>query len=192
MTEKEKYIALISAQKLKKSDVIVLLEGDGFFRCEHTFELYKQGWAKKVVISGGVLNRNYGSFPAKELEPRLIKLGVKKGDILIDDKSMNTRDQAINILALAKEKKWKRIILVASHYHQYRAFLTFLKIFQKLKIIIEIINSPANDLSWFEKNKWGRRIDLLESEFERINIYKKKNHIASYKDAINYLKSVEK
>lgn len=192
MTEKEKFIVLISSQRLKKVDAIILLEGDGFFRCQHAAKIYQAGWAKTVVISGQALNRNYGSFPANELKSKLLELGIKRGDIFVDDKSMNTRDQAINILVMAKIKRWKKIILVASHYHQYRAFLTFLKFFQESKIKIEIINSPVNDLPWFKKNKWGKRIDLLESEFDKIDIYMKKNHLASYKYAINYLKSIEK
>ncbi|MDD4900554.1 MAG: YdcF family protein [Patescibacteria group bacterium] len=191
MTDQEKFIALLGKEELKKSDAIVMLEGDGYFRCKHAAALYKQRWAKIIVISGGITNHHYGSYPAKKLWPELAKLGVKRSDMLLDEESMNTREQAVNIIKLATEKKWKKIILVASHYHQYRAFLTFLQVLRATGAKLRIINSPANDLPWFQNNKWGRRIDLLESEFEQINIYRKKNHVASYAEALAYFKSNE-
>lgn len=186
MTDKEKFIALIGNEKLKKSEAIILLEGDGFFRCKHAAWLYQQSWAKKIIISGGIADYDYGSYPAEELLPKLIKLGVKRSDIALDEKSMNTRDQAINIIKLAIEKKWKKIILVASRYHQYRAFLTFLRAMEEARIKIQIINSPVSDLPWFVRNKWGRRIDLWKFEFEKIELYMAKGHVASFVEAFKY------
>lgn len=192
MNDKEKFIALLGSEKLKKAEAIILFEGDGLFRCQHAADLYRQGWSKKIVISGDTTNLGYGSYPTIYLLPELLKLGVAKKDILIDRDSINTLDQAVNILKLAKQKKWKRIILVASHYHQYRAFLTFLQELQGKKLKIELINSPADDLPWFSKNKWGRRIDLLESEFEKIEKYGQDGHVASFAEAIKYFSLKEK
>lgn len=186
MTDQEKFIVLVFNEPLKNAEAIILLAGDGFSRCQHAAWLYKQGWAKKIVISGGIANYNYGSYPAKELLPELIKLGVKKSDVILDEQSMNTRDQAVNIVKLAREKKWKKIILVASHYHQSRAFLTFLQARKEARIKIQIINSPVSNLSWFVKNKWGKRIDLLEFEFNKIKLYAAKGHLASFAEAIKY------
>lgn len=184
MTEREKFIALVSNEKLKKADAIILLEGDGYFRVPWAVELYKRKWAPKIVVSGVVDDKSYGRFP--DLAEKLKKRKVADKDIIVDAKSRHTREQAINIIEMSIRKKWKKIILVASHYHQYRAGLTFLKAMREKKIKIQIINSPARDLDWFSKNSWGTRFNLLGAEFERIEKYRQRGHIASYKDAIAY------
>jgi len=129
MTEREKlyklYI-LVLTEPLRKADAIILLAGDGNARVSHAANLYRQKWAPKIIVSGGPMDRNYGSFPPKILARRLAKEGVEKKNTILDEKSNNTREQAVNIIGLAKSNKWKKIILVASPHHQLRAFLTFI------------------------------------------------------------------
>ncbi|KKP26341.1 MAG: hypothetical protein UR14_C0002G0117 [candidate division TM6 bacterium GW2011_GWE2_31_21] len=188
MTFQELFIVLVSNDMLKKSDAIILLEGDGFFRIDKALELYLQKWASFIVISGGIQNLDKGSFPAAQLYEALVKKNVNDSDIIIEDMSLNTREQAENIIKLSQENGWKRIIIVASHYHQYRAFLTFLKVVLDKKIDLEIINAAVSDLAWFENLKWGVRFELLKEEFEKIKKYKKVGHVATFQEAINYFK----
>ncbi len=184
MNLKEKFIILIDNEPLKKSDAIVLLEGDGFNRINKTVQLYKDDWSKLIVISGGLNNPAGGSYPAKIMKKELIKFKIPDKNIILENDSQNTKEQAENIIKLAVKNKWKRIIMVASSYHQYRAFLTFLKEVLKNKINLEIINAPASALPWFKQNKPEKRIDLLELEFEKIKKYQKMGHAASYSQAI--------
>jgi hypothetical protein len=51
-----------------------------------------------------------------------------------------------------------------------------------------IYNAPVRNLSWFSETGWGRRIDRLEQEFERIEKYEKLGHIATFDEVINYQK----
>jgi len=189
MTEREKFIILVNNEPLKKADAIILLEGDGFFRLFHAVKLFKEGWASKIVVSGGINNKSYGSFPVKEIVPELLKMGIASDNIIMEEVSQNTVEQARNIITMAENKKWKKIILVASHYHQFRAFLTFLKIMKNSNTNLFIINSPARELPWFHKNKWGRRFDLLDVEFEKIEKYK--NDVASFAEGIAYQQQKE-
>ena len=187
---REKLNILIFNEPLKKSDAIILLTGDGNFRLAEAIYLYKQKWAPKIVVSGGTKNINYGSFHSVDFAKELIKRKISSKNIIIDEKSQNTREQAINIMQMAKAKKWKKILLVASPHHQLRAFLTFLKAKQEVKIKLQIINSPAQNLPWFEKNKWGKRFDWLEPEAKKIKKYKK--HMADFPEAIFYQEWKEK
>lgn len=184
MTDSEKLIFLIFNEPLKKSDAIILLEGDGYNRIQKIMDLYRQNWSDLIVVSGNIFNPDYGSFP--DLPEQIKKMGVASEYLLWEDKSQNTKEQAENIMALAREKNWKKIILVASQYHQLRAYLTFLKAMNKAQLEIQIINAPAGDLPWFSQNDWGRRIDILESEFKRIEIYGEKGDLASFAEAIEY------
>lgn len=190
MNEREKLSILIFNEPLKKADAIIILAGDGYFRLGQAEDLYRQKWASKIVISGGPLDKDYGSLPPKYLAQWLKKRGIEEKNMIFDEKAGNTREQAVNIMALAKKNKWKKIILVASPHHQLRAFLTFLKAMQETKIKLQIINSPARNLPWFEKNKWGKRIDWLKLESKKIKKYKK--HMAGFLDAISYQEWKEK
>ena len=187
MTDQEKFICIISNDRLKKSDAIIILEGDGFNRIAQGAKLFKEGWAPFVIISGGVVNPPH-SIPAQDMLSHLIEAGVPENNIILEEKSLNTRDQGVEIMKLANEKKWKRIIIVASHYHQYRAYLTFLKAMRDSGSTLEIINAPARDLLWFSNDEQGMRFDLLKGEFERIHAYAQKGHIASFEDALEYQK----
>ncbi len=186
MNPREEFIVLVSNEPLENADAIVLLEGDGLFRLPHAVNLYKNGWAPRILFSGGIDNKANGSFPKTEVGPELKKLGVKEEDIIFEDKSQHTRDQAVLVMNIAGGMGWKKIILVASHYHQYRAFLTFLKARKEKSLDLRIINSPARYMPWFVKNVWGVRRDLLRSEFEKIDQFQKSGHIASFEEAIEY------
>ncbi|MBF0205446.1 MAG: YdcF family protein [Oligoflexia bacterium] len=186
LSEREIFIALVDNDFLQISDAIVLLEGDGPFRIKHAIELFTGGWAKNILLSGGNINFAYGSYPLTMFLPEFYNKDIPKKSIICESVSQNTREQAIETLKIAIAKKWKKIILVASAYHQYRAYLTFLSVFLKSDEQITIINSPVKQLSWFSKNEWGDRYELLFQEFKKIEQYRMKGHIASYQEAIEY------
>src|SRR3989344_4220099 len=120
-------LTLIFNEPLEKTEVIICLEGDGRNRISHTVDLYKQGWAKQIVVSGG-LNKPPFSRPAWQMGKLLIKKGVPASKIIVESNTQNTYEQAKEVINLAKKQKWSKIILVASAFHQLRAFLTFIKV----------------------------------------------------------------
>ena len=185
--EKVKLMAITSGGLLKKADAVVCLEGDGQIRIQKSLELFKKKWAPIIVVSGG-LRSSLSSIPAEKMAELLIKEGVPKNKIIIENISHNTYEQAIEVMKIIRDKKWKKIILVASKFHQPRVFLTFLKVMEKFKLEIRIFNAPADHL-WFKKTKWGsNRISLLSKEFDKIEEYQKKGHLLTIKKAIKYQK----
>lgn len=192
LTAREKFIALVDNDGIVKSDIIVLLEGDGFNRYKKAADLYNNGYSNKIVFSGAITDYNYGSFPFEDILPKLLESGVPKESIIHEKKSSNTLEQAIEVIDISIKNKWNKIILVATHDHQYRAYLTFLKQVLEKKKEILLFNSPVRNLKWFEKNVWGRRFDNIDNEFDKINIYMQKGHLASFDEAIEYHKVKEK
>lgn len=186
MTDREKFIALVDNDTVRPSDVIVLLEGDGLNRFQKAVSLYKAELGRKIVFSGGITNYEYGSFPFSDILPHLLKASVPKEDIIHESTSMNTREQAVEIVKLAVKNSWERLILVATHQHQYRAYLTFLREVLDAKNEILLYNAPVRELNWFEETGWGTRFSLIEKEFERIEKYGSLGHLASFQEAIEY------
>lgn len=192
MNNKEKYIALVANMPINKSDIIIILEGDKDNRIPHACKLYSENYADNIVFSGDVLNFSYGSYPLEYVKDTFIKYNFPTNKIIHENISTNTKEQAQQVIKLCLENNWDNIILVASNFHQYRAYLTFVKELynKKLNNVIKMYNSPCN-IPWFEKNEWGIRFELLEDEFNKIEMYQNTNDVCSYEDAIEYIKWIE-
>lgn len=186
MTDREVFIALVDNDCIQKSDAIILLEGDGFNRYRKAVELYNEGYADKIIFSGGITDYEYGSYPFSDVLPHILKDGVPNEVLVHESTSQNTREQAIEVIKLAIKHKWNKLILVATHEHQYRAYLTFLRRVLDTGMNIILYNAPVRNLGWFSETGWGRRIDRLEQEFARIEKYSTHGHLASFREAINY------
>ena len=188
ITDREKILAIVDNDCLSTSDAIILLEGDGFDRFRKAVSLYKQGQAPKIVFSGNITDYDYGSYPFAEVLPRMLEAGVPEEDIIHEDKSLNTREQAVEVVRMAQERGWKKLILVASHEHQYRAYLTFLREVLDSKSGITLYNAPARNLDWFVDKGWGTRFERLEAEIMRIEKYTELGHLANAQEVIDYQK----
>ena len=188
ITDREMIMAIVDNDCLQPSDAIILLEGDGFNRFQKAADLYHQGMGKKVVFSGNIVNKEYGSYPIEEIKPFILKAGVPDEDLIHEDKSLQTQQQAVEIVKMAIERGWKKLALVASHEHQYRAYLTFLRQVLDSKSNIVLYNAPVRNLNWFLDNGWGVRFDRLKGEFDRIEKYTALGHLANAEEVIEYQK----
>lgn len=192
ITDRECIMAIVDNDCLMKSNAIILLEGDGFYRVDKAVDLYKNGWSDKIIFSGNIKDPQYGSFPLNEVLPHILERGVPESAIIHEDKSLNTREQAVEVVKMAMQNGWKKLILVASHEHQYRAYLTFLREVLDRKSGILLYNSPARNLNWFIDSGWGMRFDRLKGEIERIERYSAMGHLATAEEVIEYQQWKEK
>ena len=188
MTDRELLNAVIGNEIVPSSDVVILLEGDGFSRLPTTARLYNEGVAKQICFSGGIVNLDYGSFPFEMYQDKLSEYNLKSSDFVLELSSQHTFQQAEEIFKLAETHNWQTIILVASPFHQLRAFLTFLKVMRLKGLNLGIFNYPAENLAWFKENPWGRRIDLIKDEIGKIEIYAEKGHCCTYLEGLEYQK----
>lgn len=192
ITDREIIMAIVDNDCLKPSDAIILLEGDGFHRFQKAVDLYKKGLGKKIVFSGAIVQKDYGSYPFEEVKPFILKAGVPEEDLIHEDKSLQTQQQAVEVVKMAMEKGWKRLALVASHEHQYRAYLTFLRQVLDSKSGIILYNAPVRNLDWFVDSGWGMRFDRLKAEIERIEKYSALGHLANAQEVVEYQQWKEK
>lgn len=186
ITEREKFIAFVDNDIIQPSDAIILLEGDGLNRYPKAIELYNSNIAPNIVFSGGITDYVYGSFPFSDVLPHILQAGIPTQAIIHENRSLNTREQAIEVIKLSVEKNWRRLVLVASHEHQYRAYLTFLREILDIGSNIVLYNAPVRNLGWFRDSDWGIRCERLEQEFARIDKYSRLGHLATYKEVIEY------
>ena len=97
-------------------------------RLLHGARLYKAGKADKIILSGGQVFPNEivasGAFAMKRL---LIEWGVDEEDILLEEKSRTTYENAVETKKLLQEKNWQRVLLVTSAGHMPRSMCSFQK-----------------------------------------------------------------
>ena len=188
ITDMEIIMAIVDNDCLTKSDAAILLEGDGFFRFQKAVELYKRNMVSKIVFSGNIVDKDYGSYPFEEVKPYILQGGVREEDIIHENVSRHTRQQAVEVVKMAMSKGWKKLALVASHEHQYRAYLTFLREVLDTKSDIVLYNAPVRNLNWFVDSGWGTRFDRLSAEIDRIDKYSAIGHLATANEVIKYQK----
>lgn len=175
-----KLFGMLLGQKPIRSDVIVFLQGDRLDRAETVAQLYREGFAPLVLITGnndliGRGKRNEeNDMHLDELKNYLVEHGVLERAILIDATSMNTPDQAVHTLALAREHGWKKLLVVTSPFHVLRAYLTFAKKAQGASWGGAILMHAAN-LPWDIPPSGRERsaLEMLLVELEKIKKYEK-------------------
>ena len=125
-------------EKVQKADVAIVLGGmseyntdlktlsmrRGGDRIWQAITLYKKGKVKKLLISGDhgyVIDR--GLHEAKQMQKVLVDWGIPKEDILIETKSKNTYENAVESKKVLDKQfpEAKKFILVTSGRHMRRA-----------------------------------------------------------------------
>jgi len=145
---------------LDRSDAILVLSDDNFYadRATRASQVYRQGLAPVVVASGRRL-RPYAGI-AELIEHDLIERGVPKDKILrVAHDADNTREEAITLAQVAKQKKWRSIIVVTSNFHTRRARYIFSHVFPKdTKVRI----TGARDGDFDPDRWWEKRISVKD------------------------------
>jgi uncharacterized SAM-binding protein YcdF (DUF218 family) len=136
--------------KLEKADAVVVISGgDTNSRIDEGVNLYKNGWAKKLVFSGAAAAGDVSN--ALAMKRIAVSKGVPAKDIVIEEDSKTTSENADFTAKYIRENGIKSIILVTSPYHQRRAYIEFKRALGK---DFKIINHSAKDETWRKKGWW--------------------------------------
>jgi uncharacterized SAM-binding protein YcdF (DUF218 family) len=157
---------LFKKDELKPADVIVVLAGEEKERIQYGVRLFKEGWSRKdrIVMSGGPAVGDRSS--AALMKEYAAHLGVPAGDILTEERSRSTEENALYTKTLLDRKGYTSIILVTSPYHSKRASVIFRAILGRRW---KIIDAPCEP-SWFSFDGWWRKPrdrDTVLSEFSK-------------------------
>jgi uncharacterized SAM-binding protein YcdF (DUF218 family) len=121
-----------STDQVEPSDVIVVLGAslgrDGtpnpalIRRSEHAAALWKAGRAERILCTGGVGQQlRIPRSEADACREILVKEGVPRAAVVLEETSRSTEEQVRNIHAMMVEQGWTRATLVSDSYHVFRA-----------------------------------------------------------------------
>ncbi len=124
---------LIIPPEPEKADVILVFSGGvyqngslSYFTLERVVQgviLYKNGFASKIIFSGGLSLGNKNESDSDAMKKVAVGLGVKEEDIILENQSKNTIENLKNSQKIFTEKGFKKVLLVTSAIHTYRSIL---------------------------------------------------------------------
>lgn len=95
-------------------------------RVLHAAQLYRQGKAPHILLTGGLLDwSSHSSSPTQEMAQLLEFLGVPSEALWYEPDSRNTAESAANCAVLLRQKGIQRILLVTSAFHMPRSVHLF-------------------------------------------------------------------
>ena len=101
---------------------------DAFVRIVVTAELYREcrraGGACRVILSGGN-PQHHEQAEADNYAPFLLARGVSATDLVLENESLDTYQNARNVASIVQPERDETLVLITSAYHMHRALLAF-------------------------------------------------------------------
>jgi uncharacterized SAM-binding protein YcdF (DUF218 family) len=169
---------------LQNADVIVVLEGGMYpggelplfslMRTVKGVELYKKGYANKILFSGCTGNPNPSRIPEENGMARVaVNLGVPPQAILLEDKSTRTYESALQTAEMMKKNNLTTALLVTSASHMKRSMLSF------EHAGVKVFAAPAEPVEMYANDSMERLLFFraVMREYAGLILYKVKGWI---------------
>jgi uncharacterized SAM-binding protein YcdF (DUF218 family)/glycosyltransferase involved in cell wall biosynthesis len=135
-------------------------------RVSHAVDLYRAGYAPRVLFSTGYV---FTFREAEVMKAVAIANGVPDTAIVLEEKATNTYENVELTRRMLDERGWRRILLVSSPYHMRRALLTW----KEVAPHIEVIPTPPPE-SQFYAHEAGASLEQIRAilhEYGAIVLY---------------------
>jgi len=144
----------------ERADAIVILGGDDGDRSLRGLALYREGYARTIVLTG--LERGKAAPPARLTwrAEYLVARGVPKSALRFEPESRNSYEEATNVLALMRTQGWRRVIAVSDPPHMRRLAWSWERVFNGSDRQFILVASAAE---WWRPGTWWR--DELSGAF---------------------------
>jgi hypothetical protein len=167
-------------QALEKADAIIALGSHDVRVGKYAAQLYLDGWAPLLVMSGGIgrLTETWHRPEAELFAEEAVKMGVPKDKMVIENKSTNTQENILLTKAALEGKGIhpKKVILVQKPYMERRAYATCKKQWPGVEIIVTSPRIPYEQYDIADRPK-EEKIHILVGDTQRIKLYGEKGFI---------------
>lgn len=92
-------------------------------RLDESIRLYKVGYFKKIIVSGGI--DKFNNDESLAMRNYLVKNLIDKDNIFMDNKGRNTYLTAINTKIIMEKEKFNSIMVISQYYHITRTKMIF-------------------------------------------------------------------
>ncbi len=167
---------------LPKVDTIVCLAGgkgrisaagDLWYRYYEAHQVDSENPLPILYFSGVGPQANWSTL-GKQLRPGVLK-ALKPENVVIENQSTNTEENALWLIRYARERQWKQVVLMTSPYHMRRAKMMFLRIIEAAQALgvgdrmgyltsietLSVIQDPYEPGEWYSTFQ-GVRVTVFE------------------------------
>ncbi|XP_076325562.1 uncharacterized protein SCO4629-like [Tachypleus tridentatus] len=169
--------------KLEKSDVILVLGNHDVRTAEYAANLWFQGFAEWLVLSGNVGSMTKGKWTrseAEEFRDIVVQMGVPDNRIILEREATNTGENVKYSYEVMRQRGLnpKKIILIQMPYMERRTYATFMKQWPGDITTLQVsVSSPPIEFRHYPNSKVGTfryLIAALLGMLERIRTYPRK------------------
>lgn len=163
---------------LAKSDCILALGSHDLRVADRAADLYLEGWAPILILSGGLGNVTRGIWKDPEAD-RFARIALDKGvpaeAIFIENKSTNTGENIQFTRRLLEEKLLhpQHFLLVQKPYMERRTYATFRKQWPDKDLLVTSPQIAFEDYPT-EEIPMERVIEIMVGDLQRIHLYPQK------------------
>lgn len=161
--------------RLAKSDCILALGSHDLRVADRAAELYLEGWAPLLIMSGGLGNFTKNMWAEAEADlfaAIAIKKGVPAENILIENRSSNTGENILFTQQLLQRKGLylQTFIVVQKPYMERRSYATFKKHWHDKKLLV---TSPQISFNKYPTPEipLEKVINIMTGDLQRIKLY---------------------
>jgi len=169
---------LIREDPLKPAELLVVLGGDKYARAREAADIYKEGYAKEILVIKELLYEDERELSKlgiavdrkHEISKKVLeKLGVPENVISFPEReAFNTYQEALIVKRFISERKIISIIIVTSKAHTRRASMIFRFVLGK---DAEVICRPTKYDSFRADRWWRRKKHIREVVIEYIALF---------------------
>jgi uncharacterized SAM-binding protein YcdF (DUF218 family) len=95
---------------------------DSIERLLAAYDLLRTGRARFALLSSGATNPAVkDAVEARVLMRQLVAWGIDPARLVVEDRSRNTRENAVESAAIVRARGWQRLMVVTSAFHMRRA-----------------------------------------------------------------------
>ena len=134
------------------ADLLVALGGDVGDRVLLVAELYRQGHAPWVLLTGLEASPPQARGPYLNWRVQLlVDAGVPREALMYEPDAANSWEEAKNTLALMRKHGWRRAIVVSDAFHMRRLDWTWGKVFAGSGLEYRLVASTP---TWWKPDRW--------------------------------------
>ena len=164
---------LLLHHEIKPSDIILVCGGHDVGVAKEAVRLYKNNFASKIVVSGGITREIFGqskkALEADILGGLIMAEGVPESDILFEREAKNTGENLeFSEKILAKQGiKFSRVIMIQKPYAERRAWCLALKKWPNKEIIMD--SEKTTFQNYFKSDIPEKKIiSMMVGEIQRL------------------------
>jgi uncharacterized SAM-binding protein YcdF (DUF218 family) len=147
---------------------------DAVDRLLRGFELARAGKARYLLISGGTLWARPGDAGESELVGgKLRDWGIPADRIVLETRSLNTRENAVETARIARERDWRSLLVVTSAMHAPRALACFRAAGLSPDVLpVDWLGGDGRERRWLPRAEALRRSSLAIRELAGRLLYR--------------------